>query len=100
MLQHNGYSRTGWLASRGLWQFVHHGLTPAMARRKNRTKVVGRRTWVSPGREARQRGADRLEPRRRVTLDTPEAYCAGVRRWAESVLADSERLARDARHTA
>jgi hypothetical protein len=27
-----------------------------------------------------------------VRLDTPEQYCADVRRWAESVLADSAAL--------
>jgi hypothetical protein len=46
MLQHNIYSRDGWLETRELLsQFVHHGLTPAMARRQNRLKVdSGHRT--------------------------------------------------------
>ncbi|MBP1694274.1 MAG: hypothetical protein H6Q37_2157, partial [Chloroflexi bacterium] len=39
MLQHNAYSRDGWLAVRDLlFQFVSMGLTPTMARRQNQVR--------------------------------------------------------------
>lgn len=47
MLQHNAYSREGWLAVRELlYQFIHRGLTPTMVRQQSRVKFdSGHRTW-------------------------------------------------------
>ena len=47
MLQHNVYSREGWLKARELLrQFIEEGLLPAEARRRNRIRVDSRhRSW-------------------------------------------------------
>jgi hypothetical protein len=96
MLQHNVYSREGWLNARELLrQFVEDGLLPAEARRRSRVQVdSGHRSW-SFTRGAKLPGVERIHwtfTVADVRLDTPEHYCADVRRWAESVLADSARL--------
>ncbi len=96
MLQHNIYSSSGWLGARDLlYQFVYRGLTPAVARRKNRKKLdSGKRDWnltkgeKLPGVEVVKWTFTIAD----VRLDTAEHYCADVRRWAESVLADTEKL--------
>lgn len=98
MLQHNVYSRDGWVCVRRLLhQFVHEGLTPQAARRQNRkTLDSGHRTW-SLTRGAKLAGVEAVAWTRTVAdvrLDTAEHYCADVRRWAESVLTDSEALIR------
>jgi hypothetical protein len=102
MLQHNIYSRAGWLEAReGLAQFVRQGLMPARARQQNRGRLdSGHRTWSvtkgpkMPGVEAIHWTFTVAE----VRLDTAENYCADVRRWAESVLEDSEALIRSFHH--
>jgi hypothetical protein len=100
MLQHNVYSREGWLNAReGLRQFVEDGLVPADARRRNRIRLdSGHRSW-SVTRGPKLPGVERIHwtfTVADVRLDTPEHYCADVRRWAESVLADSANLVRSA----
>jgi hypothetical protein len=98
MLQHNAYSREGWLEVRKLLaKFVHEGWTPAMARRQIRVSAdSGHRNWsFTKGAKLPDVGqiawtytiAD-------VRLDTAEAYCADVRQWAKRILADSEQLTR------
>jgi hypothetical protein len=96
MLQHNGYSRDGWLGARELlFQFVYHGLTPAMARRQNRKSLdSGHRTWsITKG--PKLPGVENIVWRytiAEVRLDTAEHYCTDVRHWAETILADTEHL--------
>jgi hypothetical protein len=98
MIQHNIYSREGWLLTRELLdQFVNHGLTPATARRQNRLKVDSGHRTFSFTKGAKLPGVETIAWRMTVAdvpLDTADNYCAGVRRWAESVLADSEALIR------
>ncbi len=99
MLQHNVYSRVGWLEVReALRQFVEEGLKPAEARRRNRIRLdSGHRTW-SVTRGPKLAGVEQIHwtfTVADVRLDTPEHYCADVRRWAESVLADSAELVTD-----
>ena len=101
MLQHNVYSREGWLDAReGLRQFVEEGLEPAEVRRRNRIRLdSGRRSW-SVTRGPKLPGVDDIRwtfTVADVRLDTPEHYCADVRRWAESVLADSAELVNSVR---
>lgn len=98
MLQHNGYSRPGWLAVRDLlWKFVYEGWTPAMARRTIRVSAdSGHRDW-SFTRGPKLEGVETIAwtyTIAQVRLDTAENYCADVRYWAESILADSEALIR------
>jgi len=98
LLQHNGYSAEGWMGARALlFQFVHGGLAPGEARRRNRNRVdSGHRSWsVTKG--PRLPGVEQIGwtvTIADVRLDTAEHYVADVRRWAESVLADSEALVR------
>jgi hypothetical protein len=96
MLQHNAYSRHGWLAVRQLLhQFVYEGLTPAEARRQNRTTWdSGQRTW-SLTKGAKLTQVDDIVWTRTIAdvrIDTAEHYCADVRDWAIAVLNDTEAL--------
>ncbi len=99
-LQHNAYSRAGWLAVRELvWQFVYAGLTPAMARRQYRVQFQGRRRAWSFTKGARLPGVESIawtSTIADVRLDTAETFGADVRRWAASILADSDALVRAA----
>jgi hypothetical protein len=98
MLQHNIYSREGWLHTRALLdQFVHHGLTPQMARRQNRDKVDSGHRNFSFTKGPKLPGVESIAWTVTVAdirLDTPDHYSADVRHWAKSVLADSEPLIR------
>lgn len=99
MLQHNIYSRQGWLEVRKLLtKFVYEGWTPAMARRQNRVFAdSGHRTW-SFTKGAKLAGVERIRWHTTIAdirLDTAEAYCAAVRHWAKNILADSESLIRE-----
>ncbi len=98
MLQHNVYSREGWLEVREtLRQFVEEGLKPTDARRRNRIRLdSGHRAW-SVTRGPKLAGVEQIHWTFTVAdlrLDTPEHYCADVKRWAQSVLADSAALVR------
>ncbi len=97
MLQHNLYSQAGWLGARELLeQFLHGGLTPAMARRQNKQKLdSGQRHW-SITRGPKTPGADAITWSFTVfdVSLAPERYCQDVRRWAESILEDSAPLVR------
>lgn len=102
LLQHNAYSREGWLDAReGLAQFIQHGLAPAEARRKNRARLdSGHRSW-SLTKGPKLPGIENIRwtiTIADIRLDTAENYCADVRRWAESILADSEALVRLSRN--
>lgn len=96
MLQHNAYSLQGWPVVRDLlFQFIHRGLTPARYRQQVRLKSgCGQRTW-SITRGAKLPGVEDLQwafTIADIRLDTAETYCADVRRWAESILENSEQL--------
>jgi hypothetical protein len=98
MLQHNVYSRRGWLEVRALlFKFVHEGWTPAMARRASRVEVdSGRRGW-SFTKGAKLAGVEGVRwsfTIADIRLDAGEHYCDDVRRWAETILSDSEHLVR------
>ena len=96
MLQHNIYSRSGWLGGRNLlFQFVSGVLTPAAARRKNRKKLDSRKRSWSLTKGEKLPGVESVIWTLTIAdirLDTAEHYCADVRRWAECVLADTEQF--------
>ncbi len=98
MLQHNVYSREGWIGSRELVrQFVLEGLSPLAARRQNRKKLdSGNRSWslVKGPKLAGVEGITWRYTIANVRSDTADHYCADVRMWAERVLADSAELVR------
>ncbi|MCW5875044.1 MAG: hypothetical protein KIS88_10405 [Anaerolineales bacterium] len=96
-LQHNLYSRQGWLAVHKLLsEFVFDGLTPENARRKIGRHVDSRNRTFSIVRGEKLLGVEQIEwglTIADVRLDTAEHYCADVRRWARQVCKDSAALA-------
>ncbi|MBE7467899.1 MAG: hypothetical protein DPW09_00730 [Anaerolineae bacterium] len=98
MLQHQGYSRQGWLASRELLvKFMRQGQTPAGVRRQNRQRLdSGRRTWsVTRGERFSTVGVIWTRTIAGVRLDNAEVYQADITLWARAVLADTENLLRN-----
>lgn len=94
MLQHNGYSREGWLEVRKMVaQFVEEGVTPAEIRKRNRARLDSRQREWSITKGPKLAEFDTITWSRTIAdvrLDDPQTYCADVERWAESVLADAE----------
>lgn len=98
MLQHNEYSRAAWLEAREiLAQFIDHNLAPAEMRRRNQRAFENvQRPWRVTEDEKLSE-VDNIQWTRTIAdvrLDNADLYRTDVRRWAESVLADSQRLAR------
>ncbi|MFW6183228.1 MAG: hypothetical protein ACOC8X_05465, partial [Chloroflexota bacterium] len=92
------YSRPAWLEAREmLSQFVNYGLTAAEARRTySETLDQVQRPWRVTEAEKMTEVAD-IQWRRTIAdvrLDNADLYRADVRRWAASVVADTEQLAR------
>jgi len=97
MLQHNEYSRRGWLEVRRLLvDFVNEGLTPDGARRRQQSAFSDSRKGWSITRGPK---LDKVEAVAWTTTvadvqsDTAEHYVEDVRRWASTVLEDTEHLA-------
>ena len=96
MLQHNRYSREGWLQSRALLaEFVEQGHI-----RIRYAGSIARHLIISSAPGASPRG-DRLAEFDRIIwtrtiadlhTEEPVQYCKDVRAWAESILADTEFL--------
>ena len=97
MLQHNGYSRRGWLEVYTLLAEFVGGLHPDEARARVRSEVgSNKRTW-SFTRGEKLVGVAGIAWTRtiaEVRLDTAEHYCADVRAWAASIIADAGELVR------
>lgn len=94
MLQHNLYSRQGWLETRHLVaQNVRQGTSPAEIRKEFQRKLDSRqRQWsVTKGEKLGEfdliRWSHTLAD---VQLDSPEHYVAAVKQWAVSVLEDTD----------
>ena len=93
-LQHNGYSRQGWLWSRALLaQFVREGVGPAEARRDHRRELdSGNRDWsITQG--PKPEWFDEIVWSRTIAdvrYDDDEDYRADVRAWAAAVLDDTD----------
>ncbi len=97
MLQHNAYSREGWLMVRDLiYQFVYGNVTPEIARRQFRARSAKPKAF-SITRGPKLPGVEEIRWTRTIAdvrVDTAEHYRADVREWAKSILADSEALIR------
>ena len=96
LLQHNAYSRLGWLAVyRLLHEFVYDDLHPEQARRRmQRIMASSKRQW-SLVKGPRLAGVENITwsfTIAEVRLDTAEHYQADVRAWAQAVLEDSAGL--------
>lgn len=93
MLQHNEYSREGWLSARALLaRFTECGLRPEDALAEVRAAAdAGKRTG-SIARGEKLATVDALRWSRtiaEVRLDTADRYIADVQQWAASVVADT-----------
>ena len=97
MLQHNRYSRDGWIQVRQMLTRFLNGLTPAEARRSARKAVdSGNRTY-SFTRGLKLAGVESIPWTRTIAdvrLDTAEHYCTDVWEWATQIVRDSEDLMR------
>ena len=97
MLQHNGYSRRGWLEVRALLAEFVQGLHPYDARQRVRSAAgSNKRNW-SITRGENLPGVEGIAWTRTIAdvrLDIAEHYCADVRAWAAGIIADSADLVR------
>jgi hypothetical protein len=93
MLQHNLYSREGWLETRALIrQTISQEYTPADIRIMNRDRLdSGVRKWsITKGAKLAEFTTIRWS--RTITdirLENPEGYVSDVKQWAVSVLEDT-----------
>ena len=98
LLQHNRYSGQGWLYARQLLvEFIRHGKSPQEIRTSNRRQVVNRHRNWSVTKGPKLPGVENIAwsfTIADIRLDTPEHYCDDVRKWAESILADTDELIR------
>jgi hypothetical protein len=93
MLQHNEYTRRGWLEARALVaDAIHHGTAPTELRKRNRQRFdSSQREWKLTLGE-KMAGVDSIQWTRTIAdirLDSAEAYAETVRLWAQAVLADT-----------
>lgn len=100
LLQHNRYSRDGWLwAYRLLARLAQGQTTPEDARRTQRSTLdSGNRTY-SFSKGPKLAGVEAIAWTHTVAdvrLDTAEQYCADAQAWAASVVRDAHGLAREA----
>lgn len=97
MLQHNRYSREGWIQVRQMLARFLTGLTPHEVRRDRRKALdSGNRTY-SFTKGPKLAGVESIAWTYTVAdvrLDTAEHYCADVWAWAAQVVRDSEGLMR------
>jgi hypothetical protein len=98
MLQHNAYSRAGWISVRELVRhFVFDGLTPAMARERLRDLPGGSlKNWSytkGPGPPGVEDIAWSMTIAD-IRLDTADSYCTDVRAWARQIIDDTEGFTR------
>lgn len=99
MLQHNRYSREGWIKVRQVLVGFLNGLTPEEARRQSRRAVdSGNRTYsfTKGPKLASIEAITWTCTIADVRLDAAEHYCGDVRAWAESIVRDSEEIMRTA----
>lgn len=93
MLQHNLYSRRGWLETRHMVaQAIRLGTTSAEIRAEYQRKLdSGQRTWsVTKGEKLTEFDAIQWSfTIADLRLDSPERYVADVKRWAECLLKDT-----------
>jgi hypothetical protein len=95
MLQHNRYSRVGWIGARQVLARFLDGMTPGEARRQYQQSVASGNRTYSFTRGEKLAGVDAIPWTRTVAdvcLDTAAHYCADVRAWAESIVRDSQAL--------
>jgi len=102
MLQHNAYSREGWLEARKMVaQAIEQGITPTALRKQNRRRFDSAHRQWRLLRGAKLPEVDTIAWTRTIAdvrLDTAEVYCADVELWAASVLADTQSWIKKLKH--
>lgn len=100
MLQHNAYSRQGWLLAYDLLRrFLHENLTPKAARRQGSKQIDSSRRTFSFTKGEKLAGVEQIRwafDVSQVRLDSAEHYCTDVRLWGESILKDAATLVQGA----
>ena len=93
-LQHNLYSKEGWLAARQLLkQFISGEMTPDIARVKIRNNFDANNKPFSTTEGEKFTKIDVIAWNMTIAdvrLSTAETYCFDVLRWAESIIKDTE----------
>jgi len=95
MLQHDTYSRQGWMEVYQLLEQFHAGLTPQDARQMITKKMAGGKKAFSLTKGERMPGLGTVQWQwtiGQIRLDTAGHYCEDVRQWAESILEDARFL--------
>jgi hypothetical protein len=96
MLQHNLYSRAGWLEARQmLVRFLREGIAPTELRIQYRSIMYnGNRSWnlINGPKLAEFNKTIWTRTIADLRLEDPVTYSTDVRLWAQSILADTESL--------
>jgi hypothetical protein len=94
MLQHNQYSRDGWLEVRKLlYKFIYEKWTPDMARQHAQNTMKSGHRSYSLTRSIKLIEVEKITWRFVITnirLETAADYCQDVRKWAKHILEDTE----------
>jgi len=97
MLQHNLYSRHGWLDARQMVaQTIRLGISTAEIRKEYQRRLEsGQRQWsVTKGEKLGEFDSIRWsQTLADIQLDSPERYVATVKQWAMAVLKDTDWIA-------
>ena len=104
-LQHNLYSKEGWIKVRQiLHQFLNEGLTADKARNINRDIYDNGKRNYSITKGETFADVDKINWTFTIAdihFDTPEVYCNTIKTWAISILKDSAAICdNDNKHTA
>lgn len=95
MLQHDAYSKQGWVEVYRLLQQFIDGLTPQEARRRINQALIGTRKTFSLTKGERMPGLADVSwswTIARVRLETADQYVEDVRQWARHTLSDARKV--------
>jgi hypothetical protein len=96
MLQHNNYSKKGWIeVYKLLEQFVNNGLKPEFAKVmiQNKFKYLKRNWSITKGEKLIEIG--QIKWRFTITdikYNTAEEYCNSITKWAKNIIEDAEEI--------
>jgi hypothetical protein len=96
MLQHNKYSKKGWLFARELlFQFIYNNLTPDQARKQNHHKLDSKnRKWnLNDTKKLTDVEGEKWSfTLGNVRDNAVEDYCEDIKHWAKSILEDTKEI--------
>jgi hypothetical protein len=98
-LQHNQYSREGWLEVRKLlYNFIFECWTPDMARKHAQTKIKSGHRTYSLTSSIKLLEVEKVEWSFLITNirhENATDYCQDIRKWAKHILNDTEPIIRE-----